>query len=269
MLATGHTLRFSGPQNEEDNHHNGVGLLLTNTAHKSLLEWEPINDRILRARFNSKFQEVTIIQCYAPTNLTDDNTKEDFYGHLQSGLDKVPKRDITIVMGDMNAKVGCNNTGKELIMGKQGVGDINENGELFTDFCELNDLVIGGTIFAHKDIHKVTWTSPDKSVKNQIDHLAILRRWRTTLSDVRAYRGAEICSDHELLKAKLQVRIARVRTQGNTKSPRSDITKLKTPQDKQEFSISLRNKFEALADADADSLENKWEQVKNTFTVCL
>ncbi|KAH3739254.1 hypothetical protein DPMN_045904 [Dreissena polymorpha] len=52
MQAIGHTLLFSGPQNEEDNHHNGVGLL-TKTAHKSFLEWEPINDRIMRARFNS------------------------------------------------------------------------------------------------------------------------------------------------------------------------------------------------------------------------
>ncbi|KAH3727682.1 hypothetical protein DPMN_053624 [Dreissena polymorpha] len=33
--------------------------------------------------------------------------------------------------------------------------------------------------------------------------------------------------------------------------------------------IRLRNKYEALADADADSLEKKWDQVKNTFTsVC-
>ena len=79
MLASGHTLLFSGPEDEDDHHHNGVGLLLTKTAHKSLLEWEPISDRLLRARFHSKFQEVTIIQCYAPTNQADDNMKETFY----------------------------------------------------------------------------------------------------------------------------------------------------------------------------------------------
>jgi len=69
---------------------------------------------------------------------------------------------------------------------------MNKNGELFTDFCGLNELVIGGIAFAHKDIHKVTWTSPDKSVKNLLDHIAISRRWRKTLRDVRAHRGAEI-----------------------------------------------------------------------------
>ena len=172
-------------------------------------------------------------------------------------------------MGDMNAKVGCDNSGRELIMGKHGLGDMNENGEFFTDFCGLNDLVIGGTTFAHKDIHKVTWTSPDKSVKNQIDHIAISRRWRKTLRDVRAHRGAEIGSDHELIIAKLQVRIASVRKQGNTKSPRFDTAKLQSPQAKQEFSINLKNRFEALAEMDDDSLQQQWARVKDTFTsVC-
>jgi len=153
-----------------------MGLLLTKTAHQSLLEWESISDRLLRARFHSRFQEVTIIQCYAPTNQADDDMKETFYAQLQSALDKVPKRDITLMMGDMNAKVGRDNSGRELIMEKHGLGDIDENGELFTDFCGLNDLVIDGTTFAHKDINKVTRTSPNKSVRNQIDHIAISGR---------------------------------------------------------------------------------------------
>ena len=61
-------------------------------------------------------------------------------------------------------------------MGKEGLGDMNENGELFTDWCGTNYFVIG-TLYAHKEIHKVTWTPSDKTVKNQIDHVAILRRW--------------------------------------------------------------------------------------------
>ena len=33
---------------------------------------------------------------------------------------------------------------------------MNENGELLTDFCTANELVIGGTLFPHKECHKAT-----------------------------------------------------------------------------------------------------------------
>jgi hypothetical protein len=64
-------------------------------------------------------------------------------------------------MGNLNAKVGSDNTHLEQIMGRHGLGDRNENGEMFVDFCAHNGLVIGGTLFIHKNIHKETWTSPD------------------------------------------------------------------------------------------------------------
>ena len=56
-------------------------------------------------------------------------------------------------MGDLNAKVGTDNTNKEDIMGRHGTGTQNEKGELFTEFCAFNGLVISSTIFQHKEIH--------------------------------------------------------------------------------------------------------------------
>ena len=47
----------------------------------------------------------------------------------------------------MNAKIGSDNTGKELVMGKKTLGEMNNNGEMFTDFCSFNELVIGGSVF--------------------------------------------------------------------------------------------------------------------------
>ena len=69
----------------------------------------------------SKILKVTFIQCYAPTNLAEEENKEEFYNQLQDTLDRTTPPDILIVMGDMNAKVGKENTGKELVMGKDGL----------------------------------------------------------------------------------------------------------------------------------------------------
>ena len=32
----------------------------------------------------------------------------------------------------------------------QGCGNINENGEMLCDFCDLNNMKIGGNLFAHR-----------------------------------------------------------------------------------------------------------------------
>ncbi|VDP34387.1 unnamed protein product [Schistosoma margrebowiei] len=88
---------------------------------------------------------------------------------MQLIVEKFPTKDLTILMGDLNDKAGTKNTGYEDIMGRHGLGERNENGERFANLCAFNKLVIGGTIFPHKRIHKITWTSPDYTTQNQID----------------------------------------------------------------------------------------------------
>ena len=53
-----------------------------------------------------------------------------------------------ILMGDMNAKIGSDNTDRECVMGRHGLGVINDNGELFAEFCGNHDLVNRGHLFA-------------------------------------------------------------------------------------------------------------------------
>jgi hypothetical protein len=42
-------------------------------------------------------------------NEADNVEKTDLYLALQSEIEKIPKHDVTIVMGDLNAKVGNDN----------------------------------------------------------------------------------------------------------------------------------------------------------------
>ena len=81
-------------------------------------------------------------------------------------------------MGDFNAKIGMDNTSYEDIMGTHGLGKMNENGERSAYLCALNQLVIGGSNFPHKRIHKATRISQNHVTENQIDHICSSRKFR-------------------------------------------------------------------------------------------
>ena len=245
-LADGNTIIYSG--NEEGQPHtHGVALLMTSETTRELLSWEPISPRILTARFNSKGRKVTFIQCYAPTNITDIEDKVDFYEQLQSAINKVPKRDMKIMLRDLNAKVGIDNTNSDHIMGTHGTGEQNENGELFTEFCSFNDLIIGGTLFPHKNIHKTTWISPDGKTENQINHITIGRKWRRSLHDVRVKRGADAASDHHLVVPVLKTKLKAYRDRVGPPSIKFNVQCLREEQKSEEFKVEVRNRFSLLS----------------------
>ena len=79
------------------------------------------------------------------------------------------------------------------------------------DHCEFNDLVIGGIIFQHKLIHKLTWKSPDDKTESQIDHILINGKWQHSLQDVRTKRHADTESDHSLVVAVLALKLRRAK----------------------------------------------------------
>ena len=122
--------------------------------------------------------------CYVPTEKSSVNAKDDFYNLLAATYNRAPHGDIIVVMGDLSVKVGADRTTLEHVLGNQGIGIRNDNGERFVDFCNTNHLVIGGTVFQHKPCHKISWVSPNGRDQNQIDHFAITRRVRGSLQYV-------------------------------------------------------------------------------------
>jgi pyrimidine deaminase RibD-like protein len=53
ILATGEVVLYSGHQEEDSPHTEGVAFMMTKEASKALISWEPISSRIITASFQT------------------------------------------------------------------------------------------------------------------------------------------------------------------------------------------------------------------------
>lgn len=101
---------------------------------------------------------MSVIQCYAPTNNDKDEEKDEFYETLNGIKSRIPKHDVIVIMGDMNAKMQKQalTTQEWKTSWERTVLGSETTIERELDFCLENNLTVGGTIFKHKDIHTMT-----------------------------------------------------------------------------------------------------------------
>ncbi|GFS24349.1 craniofacial development protein 2-like [Elysia marginata] len=245
---------------------NGVAIMLSKRAEAALIDWAPINERIISARFYSKHIKLTLKHAYAPTNDAEIDIKTEFYEMLDETVRKSHRHDILIVTGDFNANVGTYPNHYDSVMGKHGEGERNENSETLCEFCAMNDLLITGTLFPHKKIHKFIWVSPDGKTKNQIDHALINKKFRTSVRDTRVQRGADVSSDHYLVKTSLKLKLKRP---PNTEKSRLryDVDKLKNKNIREEFCLKLHNRFKLLESVDNDQNTDTIETLSSNLEI--
>ena len=53
---------------------------------------------------------ITVIQVYAPTSNAEEAEVEWFYEDLQDCVELTPQKDVLVIIGDWNAKVGSQET---------------------------------------------------------------------------------------------------------------------------------------------------------------
>ena len=123
------------------------------------------NDRIISVRINARRHNISIIHFYAPTSASMEEEIEEFYSQIQEVIDKIPSRDVTLIMGDANAKVGKADI-PSVTYGQYRLGVRNVRGSVLIDFYMTNDLVISNTCFNHHPRRLYTWNSPDGTTRN-------------------------------------------------------------------------------------------------------
>ena len=95
-----------------------------------MIGWKPVNDRIITARFQSRHTKTTAVVIYAPTEETEEEEKDNFYDQCQDVFNEIPKYDMVLLLGDMNAQVDSNRQRLEHVTGPHvSAQQSNDNGE--------------------------------------------------------------------------------------------------------------------------------------------
>ena len=161
---------------------------------------------------------IIVTQVYAPTSNIEEAEIEWFYEDLQDLLELIPEKDVLVIIGDWNAKVGSQETPG--VTGEFGLGVQNEAGQRLIEFHQENALVIANTLFQQHKRRLYTWTSQHQ---NQIDYILCSQRWRSSIQSAKTRPGAECGSDHEFLIANFRLKLKKV---GKTTKPfRYDLIK--------------------------------------------
>jgi len=130
----------------------------------------------MKVKRKRKFYNMTLINIYAPTEDKEDEIKEQFYEELRRTQDRIPEHDATIILSDMNAKLGKEKVFSQVV-GRHTVHNIsNENGEMVANCAISNDMFLISTNFQHKKTHIGTCTFPDHQTINQTDHVIVSKK---------------------------------------------------------------------------------------------
>ena len=243
----------------------GVALILNKTAQKALLGYNTISQRLLTARFKTKSGGLTVIQVYAPNSADKEEQVDDFYQQLQIAINNVHNKDILMIIGDLNAKVGSDHDQWNQVIGQYGFGVSNMRGEKLLHFCAANDLFITNTMFKQpKDSRQWTWESPDEKTHNKIDYIMISNKWKYSINNSRSFPSADTGSDHQLVLANLRLRFKRKQ---KTNYPKKyDVSKLKDTANINKYEVEIGGRFAPLLEEKDTDVEGLWDNIKSAFS---
>ena len=187
----------------------GVGILIGPRALKSLNSIERIQPRMMVATFNGNLS-ATIISCYSPTNVSEETELIAFYDELSSLVRSIPKHNVLVIGGDMNAQIGKNGNKYRLHNAS------NRNRQHLTDFMIENRFTCLNTNNQKREVKLWTYTYGNNN-KAQIDYVLINKKWKNSAMNCAAYSSFEgVSFDHRIVTEKIRLSLRKNATRTAT-----------------------------------------------------
>ena len=132
-----------------------------------------------------------IISCYSPINVSEETELIALYDELSCLVHSIPKHNVLVIGGDMNAQIWKNGNHKY-----NQYNSSNRNGQHLTDFMIENRLTCLNTNFKKREEKLWTYTYANIT-KAQIDYVFINKKWKNSALNCKAYSSFEgVSSNH-------------------------------------------------------------------------
>ena len=200
----------------------------------------------------------TLVSCYAPTMTNPDEVKNKFYEDSNTIITTVPDADKLIVLGDFNARVGCDSSTWEGVIGKHETGSWKLQQQRSSTPPDLHRARPSD----HEHHLPPPYTQQDSKRWHLIDYVIIRKRDRQDVRVTKAMCGAECWTDHRLIVSKLKIRVQPKRRSQGMKTPRRlNTSTLKVPNIKKSFVDTLAAHLQSTVTNDHD-VEAAWAKFR-------
>ena len=258
-----YTFSWQGKKSDEPRIH-GVGLAVKNSLLSTIEPPTGGSERLLNLRMTTRVGVANFVCAYAPTLCSTSDEKDKFYDALDSIVRSVPKKEALFIMGDFNARVGANSEAWPFVIGRHGVGKMNENGQRLLELCSFHKLAVTNTFFQHKKRHKVSWRHPRSKHWHQLDLILTRKEDLNSVRNTRSMHSADCDTDHILVRSRIHLAPCKMHYSKTKNLPRIDASQASCPYRAQELLRTLRTSLKR-GRSDATTVDSKWKHVRDAL----
>ena len=175
------------------------------------------------------------------------------YDELSSLVRSIPKHNMLVISGDMNAQIWKNGNNKYSLHNTS-----NRNGQHLTDF--MIEIDLHASIQTSKKKEGKLWTyTYANNTKAQIDYVLINKKWKNSAMNCEAYSAFEgVSTDHRIVTAKIRLSLRKnAKRTATTKHYHWALLNNRDIRDK--YVLELRNRFETLQEKREKSTRRIWK----------
>lgn len=261
-LKEEHYTFFWQGKSAEETREYGVGFAVKNTLQSMIEPPTGGTERTLTLRLSTVQGVINFICIYAPTQLASIETKDQFYELLDHIIKGISSSEQVYLLGDFNARVGADRESWPSILGHQGIGNMNENGQRLLELCCYHNLCVTNTFFQNKACHKTSWRHPRSKHWHQLDLIITRKDSLNSVCNTRVYHSADCDTDHSLVASKVKLKPKKFHYKKQKGQPQINTCKTAYADKNQEF---IKRLEETLAKREGLNAEDQWNFLRNTI----